>query len=515
MTTDTFVAESGQSATTEAHQFELEVRGTIPRALAGSIVVATSRRHKDRFRFSRWHDSTSDLLRLDLYPGKPGRVHATFLAVEPGDRALVEGGQPDGFYATQPNHGLNVEGNTLWATNLLFGAPLEIDLARWRPVRVLRYLQPTDSAPQVTSTSHFAWSLDGRYAYFHQSLLVRETAASNVQAADLALVELDTKTGDERLWPIVPPPDDASLESANFHSAFCYEDEGRRFVGLLKTGAVVECLEAHTLPVDHRVSRMPSSSIWIIEIDHHAPVLHAALLPRIRELGALALSHLSVDARGANGFVLYANYKQADVGEETHGENIYGEPPDQVREHYAGMIVEPLNYGLVLRYEQRGRHSMLRTFSRPYEHGRTSLGHSWLPINIGIGSSGKRVYCTFNGFRPRLLPRHIADAYPDLAVDPEHIRYVPPLLMRFEAATLTPEYDSKRRHLSYAEPVALAVVDAGDRDYVCTFSPELGLRIYHGDDLSQTVGHAISHSLLTWKDSHFRPEPAHMEFVAR
>jgi len=87
--------------------------------------------------------------------------------------------------------------------------------------------------------------------------------------------------------------------------------------------------------------------------------------------------------------------------------------------------------------------------------------------------------------------------------------------MRFDAATLTPEYDSKRRHLSYAEPVALAVVDDGDHDYVCTFSPEIGLRIYEGDDLSQTIGHAISHGLLTWKDSHFRPEPAHMEFVHR
>jgi hypothetical protein len=348
--TTTFVAESGQSATTETHEFELEVRGRIPPALAGSIVVATSRRHKDRFRFSRWHDSTSDLLRLDLYPGKPGAVHASFLSVEPDDRSFLDGQEQDGFYATQPNHGLNVEGNTLWATNLLFGAPLEVDLERWRPVRVLRYLQPTTSAPQVTSTSHFAWSLDGRYAYFHQSLLVRETASRNVEAADLALVELDTKTHGERLWPIVPPPDDTSLESANFHSAFCYEDKGRRFVGLLKTGAVIECLEAHTFPVDHRVTRMPSSTIWIIEVDHRAPVLQAALLPGIRELGALALSHLSVDASGGNGFVLYANYKQADVAEETHGENIYSESPDQVREHYAGMVVEPLNYGLVLRH---------------------------------------------------------------------------------------------------------------------------------------------------------------------
>lgn len=510
----TFHTEAGQSATTEKHEFELEVRGEIPALLAGSIVVATSRRHKDRSRFSRWHDSTSDLLRLDLYPGKPGRVKAEFLSVEPGANGLPDR-SPSGFYATQPNHGLNVEGNSVWATNLLFGAPLEVDLARWQPRRVLRYLEPTDAAPQVTSTSHFAWSLDRRHAYFHQSLLLRESAGVNVTAAELSLVELDTRSGDERTWPILPPPNDASMESANFHSAFFFEEGGRRFVGLLKTGAVVECLDAHTAHVDHHIARMPASTIWIIEIDHRRPFLQATLLPGIHELGALALSHLSVDASSGNGFVLYANYKQADVAEETHGENIYGESPEDVREHYAGMIVQAMNYGLVLRYERRDGKGSLRTFSRPYAPGQTSLGHSWLPINIAIGSSGKQLFCTFNGFKPRLLPRHIAEAYPDLVVDAGRIRYVPPLLMRFDAESLEPDYDDKRRHLSYAEPVALAVAGDGERDYVCTFSPELGLRIYQGDDLSRTIGHAISHGLLTWKESHFRPEPAHMEFVPR
>ena len=515
MQTARFTAESGQSATTETYEFELEVRGEIPRALAGSLVVATSRRDKDRLRFSRWHDSPSDLLRLDLHPGRPGRVHATFLAVEPSIRELLPDSQPDGFYVTQPNHGLNVEGDSVWATNLLFGAPLEVGLTSWEPRRVLRFLEPTEIEPQVTSTSHFAWSPDRRRAYFHQSLLARESAGANVSAVDLSLAELDTETGAERVWPIRPPPDDASLESANFHSAFCYEEGGRRFVGLLKTGAVVECLEAHTVAHDHRVSRAPHSTIWIVEVDHGARALQAALLPGIRELGALALSHLSVDASSRDGFVLYANYKQADVAEETHGENIYGEPPEDVREHYAGMIVEALNYGLVLRYERRGGEVSLRTFSRPYVPGRTSLGHSWLPINIGIASSGRRLFCTFNGFRPRLLTRHVAAAYPHLVVDEQAVRYVPPLLMRFDAETLMPDYDAKRRHLSYAEPMPLAIASDGDRDWVCTFSPELGLRIYDGDDLSMTVGHAVSHGLLTWKDSHFRPEPAHMEFVPR
>jgi hypothetical protein len=514
-TTTTIRTEAGQSAQTETGEIELEVRGRIPPILAGSLIVATSRRHKDRHRFSRWHDSPSDLLRLDLYPGRPGRVRARFLSIDPEVERLAPGYQPPGFYPTRPNHGINIEGSTVWATNLLFGAPLEVDLETWTPRRILRYLEPTDRQPQVTSTSHFAWSLNGRYAYFHQSLLERETGDRNVHAADLSLVEVDARTGAERIWTITPPPDDASLESANFHSAFYYEEGGKRFVGLLKTGAIVECLEAHTVPCEHAVSRMPPSAIWILELDHDRDALSATLLPEIAGLGGLALSHLTVDASSGDGFILYANYKQADVGEETRGENIYGEKPEQVREHYAGMIVEALNFGKVLRYERQGDRRSLRTFSRPYMHGRASLGHSWLPINLSTDYTGRRLFGSFSGFRPRLLPRRVAEVYPDLVVDSQGIRYVPPLLMRFDAETLEPDYDADRRHLSYGEPVAMAVAGDGQQDYVCTFSPELGLRIYHTDDLSRTVGHAISHSLLTWKETHFRPEPAHMEFVRR
>jgi hypothetical protein len=510
----TFKAAPGLSAVLETNSFDLHVRGEIPSLLSGSLVVATSRRNKDRLVFSRWHDSQSDLLRLDLYPGRPGRVQAHFLSVDPKGDGLLKGYRNAAFYATQPNHGINIEGSSVWATNLLFGAPLEVDLSNWSPRRILRYIEPDEAAPQVTSTSHFAWSLDRRYAYFHQSLLVRESANSDVSAAQLRLIELDTKSGGARVWEILPPPDDASLESANFHSAFYYEEGGRRFLGLLRTGAILECLEAHTVINDHRVSRMPFSTIWIMELEDR-PALQATLLPGLDGIPGLALSHLDVDASSGEGFILYANYKQADIAEETHGVNIYGEPPEKVTEHYSGMIVEPINYGLLLRYERRSGRSSVQTFSRPYNPGQTSLGHTWLPINMALDSSRQRLFCTFSGFHPRLVPRHIAAAYPDLAVDPATIRYVPPLLMRFNAKTMEPDYDSRRRHLSYAEPVAVAVVGDGHTDYVCTFAPETGLRIYPADDLMRMVCHAVSAKLMNWKDTHFRPEPAHMQFVSR
>lgn len=504
--------------------FDLHVRGEIPAALGGSLIIPTARRHKDRTVFSRWHDSQTDLLRLDLFPGKPGRVQTHVLAVDPdcvdlGDvrrsafeeeayrqKSAVYG------YITQPNHGVNIAGGTVWATNLLFGAPLEVELATWRPRRVLRYVELSETAPRVSGTSHFAWSLDHRYAYFHQSLLRCEDNGRHVEATDLCLIELDVHTGSERMWQILPPPEDSAAETANFHSGFYYEEMGKRYIGLLRTGALLETLAPHTAPLSHAVTPMPASTIWVIELDDDSSVLQAHLLPGIRELDGLALSHLDVDASSGDGFVLYANYKEADIAEETHGTNVYGEPPEKVAEHYPGMIVEALNYGLVIRYEQRRGESSLRTFSRPYDPGKTSLGHTWLPINIELDDTKRRLFCTFNGFRPRLLPRHIAAAYRQRVVDWETIRYVPPLLMRFNAETLEPEYDHKGRgHLSYSEPVALAVVD----EYVCTFAPEIGLRIYLADDLNHMLCHAESSQLMHWQDSHFRTEPAHMQFVHR
>jgi hypothetical protein len=507
--------------------FPLRVRGEVPAALTGSLTVPTNRRAKDRRHFARWQDSQTDLIRLDLYPGRPGRVVAHVLGVEPNgadlpdrsglefDRQLaLEAGAAYG-YVTQPNHGINVAGETLWATNLLYGAPLEIDIATWQPRRVLRVVTPDRSAPRVSGTSHFAWSLDGRYAYFHQSLLERERAHTAVRAADLSLVQLDVRTGSERVWRITPPVEDEALETANFHSGFYFEEMGRRFVGLLRTGALIETLAPHTALVDHTVIPATPSTIWIIELDDQATTLRAELLPGIGELDGLALSHLDVDASGGDGFVLYANFKEADVAEETHGQNIYGEAPDLVAEHYSGMIVEALNFGLVVRCERRTGKVLLTTFRRPYDPGRTSLGHSWLPINIQLDSTGQRLFCTFSGFRPRLLSQHIARAYPERAVDPQRIRYVPPVLMRFDARTLEPDIDGSRTHISYAEPIAMAVAGDDSGEYVCTFSPDVGLRIYPADDLNHMLCHAESPALMHWEDSHFRPEPAHLVFVRR
>ncbi len=499
------------SSTTRPIAVDLHVRGRVPKALDGSLLIAANRRHKNHALFSRWHDSQADLIRIDLRPGGAGKVRALILPI---DSSGADVGTTSAFgYVTQPNHGLNVQGGRVWATNLLFGVPLEVDIATWRATRALRYLEPSEDCPQLSTTAHFAWSLERRYAYFHQSLLQNESPGQDVCARQLTLIELDTQTDRERRWSLLPPPEDARLEAANFHSAFYFEEGSERFVGLLRTGAWLEGLRAHAGSGEHAVRRMPVSTIWIVKLDHTAQTLQAQLLPGIDHIPGLALSHLDVDARGANGFILFANYKQADVAEETHGENLYGEPAAQVQEHYAGMTVEALNFGHVIRYERRDGKTTLHHFSRPYDPSMTSLGHSWLPINIERDPRGEYLFCTFSGFRPRLLPRHIAGAYADLHVDPRHIRYVPPLLLRLRADTLEVDQQSGRRHLSYAEPIGMTVVGGEHGCYVCTFSPEAGLRIYDAGDLSAMLCHAVAPELMNWGDTHFRPDPAHMKFV--
>jgi hypothetical protein len=484
-----------------------------------------SRRDKLRSAFSRWQDSQTDLLRLDLIPGRPSRVLGHVLPVDPSGADLQEGFYATTFdrqsygrlpaygYATQPNHGLNVEGGKVWTTNLLFGAPLQVDIARWRPERILRYVQPDADAPRVSSTSHFAWSKDRRYAYFHQSLLTSESGSTPVSSNSLKLVRLDVHAGTERVWDLVAPPDDPRSEAWNFHSAFYWEDSGRKFVGLLRTGAVVEHIAPHKEPFEHPVRTMPVSTIWTVEIDESKQSLQASLLPGIAEIGGLALSHLDVDVSAPDGFILYANYKEAAVGEETHGVNVYGQCPSEVAEHYSGMIVEPLNVGKVIRYEHRTGKNEVKVFEQPYDYGRSSLGHTWLPINIELDSSRRALYCTFNGYHPRLMPHHIAAGYSDRVVDHRSIHPVPSTMMRFDAETLRPDFDSRRSYISYGEPVAMAVIGDRDTGYVCTFSPEEGLKIYRAGDFNEMVCHAISHELLHWEDTHFRPDPAHMVFV--
>ena len=464
--------------------FDLHVRGEIPSCLDGYLVIATSRRHKTRSFFSRWHDSQADLLRIELTSGRPGSARATFLSVD-RNWGYASAGSGSLIYVAQPNHGLNSTRSALWATNLLFGAPLEIDVESWRPRKALVSVHPTSTDQHLSSTSHFAWSLDRRYAYFHQSLLVQCDAG--VSACDLTLVELDTQNGRQRLWKMLPPADDQNLESANFHSAFYYEEFGRRYVGLLRTGARLEKLKPHDVPQEHDVKPMEVSTIWILELRDDRDELQATMLPGVRELGGFALSHLDVDATSRDGFVLFANCKQAAVAEETHGENLYGEQAGRVPEHYSGMIIEPFNYGQVIRYSRRAGTNAITTFARPYVPGRTSIGHSWLPINVHLDSSRQRLFCSFAGFHPRLLPRHVANAYRGLVADLSEIQFIPPLLMRFDAATLEPDIDPKRRHLSYSESIAFCVVGGDKTEYICTFAPDVGLRIYQADDLTRAA----------------------------
>jgi len=53
----------------------------------------------------------------------------------------------------------------------------------------------------------------------------------------------------------------------------------------------------------------------------------------------------------------------------------------------------------------------------------------------------------------------------------------------------------------------------GTQSYVCTFSPETGIRIYEAEDLSTMVCHAAAPEFMNWEETHFRPDPAHMQFA--
>ena len=68
---------------------------------------------------------------------------------------------------------------------------------------------------------------------------------------------------------------------------------------------------------------------------------------------------------------------------------------------------------------------------------------------------------------------------------------------------------------SRAECNDCQVVGEGRGVYVCTFSPEVGLRIYQAEDLSAMVCHAIAPEFMNWGETHFRPDPAHMQFTRR
>lgn len=505
---------------------DLYVRGTIPAQLRGVFLIASSRRNKDRSRFSRWHDSQADLLRLEVSPGSPGKVFATVLQVDPSCRSLGKAFAPNDYeareastdpaygYATQPNHGLNVAGERAWATNLLFGAPLEVDLNTWQPKRILRFVEPSASDPRVSSTAHFAWNREKSVGYFHQSTLSRETPGCLVEARQLTLVRLDLKTGQVRTWPMIPPDRDADPRSMNFHSAFWWKEGGAEYVGFLKTGAVIEALTPHAAPDEHFVEPMPPSTIWYMKIDETAPAAKAEILPGLESFHGVAMSHLDVRLPDDDsGFVLFANCKQSDVAEETHGVNSYGQEPNGLTDHYSGFVAEPFNVGSVIRYERhRGEHD-IRILEQAYDAGFASKGHTWLPINVQLDSSGESLFCSFAGFRPRLLPRHVLRAYGARAADMCDVRFVPPLIMRLDPKTLSPQRMANRGHLAYSEPLAMTVVGDADSGFLCTFSPEQGLRILRAGDMNVIEAYATNHELWSCGEAHFRPDPPHMTFV--
>jgi hypothetical protein len=388
--------------------------------------------------------------------------------------------------------------------------PVEVDLDTTERHLLTGAVTPVPGAPQATTTAHFAWSKDSRYAFFQQALL--EDHWGGVRSRDLQLVRLDTVTGALRTWDLIAPPDDADPTTHNFHSAFYFERGGRPHVGLLRTGLLLASIRPHAGPDDHAVAPMGPSAIWTVEVQEGVKSLQAELLPRYCDLDSFALSHLAVDNSMKDGFILYCNAKQAAVGEETHGPNVYGEPPGEVWEHYSGMTVEAVAPGSVLRYDATTLIPETRVLRRDYDHGRVGDGHTWLPINLQLDSSGERLFASFAGFRPRLLSTHIARAYHGRAADPHSTGYVPPLLIRLNARTLEPDRTTPA-YLSYAEPVAFTLAGRPSDEYVCTFSVEGGLRIYDADDLSKIVCEAGAHQFGVWHESHFRTEPAHMEYV--
>jgi len=80
----------------------------------------------------------------------------------------------------------------------------------------------------------------------------------------MRLVELDTRTGTEHVWNLLAPPEDSDAVSANFHSAFYFEQNEKSYVGLLRTGGVLETLTTHDDPAEHAVIPMSPSTIWIV-----------------------------------------------------------------------------------------------------------------------------------------------------------------------------------------------------------------------------------------------------------
>ena len=322
------------------------------------------------------------------------------------------------------------------------------------------------------------------------------------------LVRIDLHTNSHRIWSVTPPTD-VDMSSVNFHSAFYFEEAGKTYIGLLQTAARFETVGPGGPIPPKSKGRMAYSEIWVIEVSELRNELSAELIPGIREIAGYGLSHLCVDNQDGEGFVLFANYKNSDIGDETRGENIYGAAPEDVIEHYSGMVTEAFDCGKIIRVERRNGSYCTKIFAQDYFHAENSKGHTWFPINLGLDASRKYVFGNFVGLRPRLVGRHTYDLYNPASLRPNEARYVPEVHMRFRADDLEPDVRSGRSHVAYTFPSAMAIIGDVEDGYMCSFSPEMGLFIAPLNDLSKLVCHAIGHELWTHGTTHFRPEPAH------
>jgi hypothetical protein len=504
-------------APTEApvDQFELYTRGHIPDALEGELLAVTGQRFKARRRYSNWHFSPATLLRMTLEPGTPGRVRVSAMPIQRmwSDAAEDLGGRPvdpiapDGVPTCAPNHAVNRLGGTTWVTNLLFGPPLQVETDSGSVVRVVSD-RPLASDQRISTTAHFAQNASGSLAFLHQLTLTRRSSGA-ASSGDHEVLALDTDGSLAARWQVRPPEGDDPA-SANFHSSFWFEVDGVDHLGLVRTGVVVANWDGQHAG---RPSPAAAAALWLVPLPRDRSSTTATLVPLPLPMHAVALSHLDWRAEH-NGFTLYANWKQANVAQVTEGVNVYGRDPDRIAEHYVGATVEPFDVGGILRLRWWPTGSDLAYRSIPYDPGRTSALHTWMPINIHLSRDRRSLFGSFAGVNPRLIADAASRQHPVTATDFAKLRYVPPLIARFDADTLEPADTSGRTHASYADAIATTLVERDDEAYVVSLSARDGLRIYAAADLQRLVGFGVNARLQHVDDALFRTEPAHLQFVA-
>jgi len=176
-----------------------------------------------------------------------------------------------------------------------------------------------------------------------------------------------------------------------------------------------------------------ASTIWIVELQRRRRDCRPFLLPGIRELTGFALSHLT--SMLPRGWRFCCSRIQASRCRRRNARvNLYGEDPEDVPAALLRYDHRTVRCRAVIRYSRRGVITSIQDVSPLLPPGRTSLGHSWLPNQHSTGLVGERVFCSFNGFRPRCYTPCCPGIPRGLVADLNQIRYVPPLLMRFDAA---------------------------------------------------------------------------------